>query len=124
MNHDADATNRARGANGIAAEARRLAAASGVVPIGVTWNHGEQLVTRPSHVLELFRGTAQVMATFSDAELTHYPERLTKARTEVKLSAMVTDLVRRRSAARLVTRSKTAERALPPAALDVREQDS
>lgn len=99
MNQDADTMTRARGAHNIAAEAKRLAAAAGVAPIGVTWDRGEQLLPRPSHVLELFRGTAYATATFSDAELTHYPDRLTKARTEVKLAAIVTDLVRRRSAA-------------------------
>ena len=102
MNRDSDATDRARGADRIAAEARRRAAAAGVVPIGVTWNHGEQLVARPSHVLELFRGNAYASAIFSDAELTHFPDRLTKARTEVKLCALVNDLVRRLSMARFV----------------------
>lgn len=102
MNADSEAMARARGADGIAHEARRRAAAAGVVPIGATWNHGEKLVPRPSHVLELFRGNAHATATFSDAELTHFPDRLTKARTEVKLGAMVNDLVRRLSVARLV----------------------
>src|SRR5208283_1314027 len=101
MTDDAEATNRARGADAIAAEARRRAAAAGVVPIGVTWDHGEQLVAKPSHVLELFRGNAYATATFSDAEVTHFPDRLTMARTEVKLRAMVEDLVRRLSVARL-----------------------
>ena len=104
MNGDSEAMARAQGADGIAREARRRAAAAGVVPIGVTWNHGEQLVARPSHLLELFRGSAHATATFSDAELTHFPDRLTKARTEVKLGAMVNDLVRRLSVARLVGR--------------------
>ena len=106
MNRDSEAMDRARGADGIANEARRRAAAAGVVPIGVTWNHGEQLMAKPSHVLELFRGNAYATATFSDAELTHFPDRLTKARTEVKLGAMVNDLVRRLSLARLVGSAK------------------
>jgi hypothetical protein len=96
---------RARGADGIGHEARHRAAAAGVVPIGVTWNHGEQLVPRPSRVLELFRGNAHATATFSDAELTHFPDRLTKARTDVKLDAMVNDLVRRVSLARVISRA-------------------
>jgi hypothetical protein len=103
MNGDSEAMARARGADGIAHEARRGAAAAGVVPIGVAWNHGEQLVARPSHVLEVFRGNAHATATFSDAELTHFPDRLTKARTEVKLGAMVNDLVRRVSLARFAS---------------------
>jgi hypothetical protein len=102
MNGDSQAMARARGADGIGQEARRRAAAAGVVPIGVTWNHGEQLVARPSHVLELFRSNAHATATFSDAELTHFPDRLTKARTDVKLGAMVNDLVRRVSMARFI----------------------
>jgi hypothetical protein len=105
MNRDSDAMVRARGADAIANEARRRAAAAGVAPIGVTWNHGEQLVARPSHQLELFRGNAHTAAMFSDAELTHFPDRLTKARTKVKLGAMVDDLVRRLSAARVVGRA-------------------
>lgn len=103
MKGDSEAMARARGADGIAREARRRAAAAGVVPIGVTWNHAEQLVARPSHVLELFRGNAHATATFPDAELTHFPDRLTKARTDVKLGAMVNDLVRRVSLARFVS---------------------
>lgn len=102
MNRDSEATDRARGADGIANELRRRAAAAGVIPIGVTWNHGEKLVARASHVLELFRGNAHATAMFSDAELTHFPDRLTKARTEVKLGAMVDDLLRRLSVARRV----------------------
>jgi|SRR5271166_5343185 len=102
MTRDAEATNRARGADAIAAEARRRAAAAGVVPIGITWDHGKQLAAKPSHLLELFRGNAYATAMFSDAELTHFPDRLTMARTEVKLSAVVNDLVRRLSVARVV----------------------
>lgn len=102
MNRDSEAMDRARGADGIANEVRRKAAAAGVIPIGVTWNHGEKLASRPSHVLELFRGNAHATAMFSDAELTHFPDRLTKARTEVKLGAVVNDLVRRPSAARRI----------------------
>jgi hypothetical protein len=99
MNRDTEAMHRARGADQIAEEARRMASVAGVVPIGITWDHGEQLVPKPSHILEIFRGNAYAAATFSDAELTYFPDRVTKARTEVKLSAMVTDLVRRRAAA-------------------------
>src|SRR5277367_6826539 len=102
MDRDSEAMDRARGADGIADALRRKAAAAGVVPIGVTWNHGEMLMAKPSHVLEVFRGNAHATAMFSDAELTHFPDRLTKARTEVKLGAMVNDLVRRLSVARLV----------------------
>src|SRR5271165_3239562 len=99
MNPDTEAMNRAHGAAQIAEEARRMASVAGVVPIGITWDHGEQLVPKPSHVLEIFRGSAHAAATFSDAELTYFPDRVTKVRTEVKLSAMVTDLVRRGAAA-------------------------
>jgi len=107
MNGDSEAMARARGADGIGHEARRRAAAAGVIPIGVTWNHGEQLLPRPSHVLEVFRGNAHATATFSDAELTYFPDRLTKARTDVKLGAMVNDLVRRVSLARFVSGART-----------------
>jgi len=110
MNRDTEDMDRARGADGIASELRRRAAAAGVVPIGVTWNRGEQLVARSSHVLEVFRGNAYATAMFSDAELTHFPDRLTKARTEVKLAAMVSDLVRRLSVARLVSANVSVHR--------------
>lgn len=110
MNRDSEATNRARGADQIAEEARRMASAAGVAPIGVTWDHGEQLVPKQSHILEIFRGSAHAAGMFSDAELTYFPDRVTKARTEVKLSAMVTDLVRRRSAAPIPGRSVPADR--------------
>lgn len=99
MTRDSEAMNRARGADQIAGEARRLASAAGVFPIGVTWDRGEQLLPKPSHILEIFRGNAYAAAMFSDAELTYFPDRVTKARTEVKLSAMVTDLIRRRGTA-------------------------
>jgi hypothetical protein len=98
MNPDSDAMKRARGADKIAQEARRLASAAGVAPIGITWDHGEQLLPRPSHILEIFRGSAYATAMFSDDELTYFPVRLTRARTEVKLCAMVSDLARRRAA--------------------------
>jgi len=103
VTRDAEATDRARGADAIAAEVRRRAAAAGIVPIGVTWDHGVQLAAKPSHRLELFRGNAYATAIFSDAELTHFPDRLTVARTAVKLNALVNDLVRRLSVARVVT---------------------
>ena len=108
MNRDAHAMDRASGADGIANEARRRAAAAGVVPIGVTWNRGEQLVARPSHLLEIFRGNAYATAMFSDAELMHFPDRLTKARTDIKLEAVVNDLVRRLSVERLVGKPRTS----------------
>ena len=108
MNRDSESMDRARGADEIANAVRRRAAAAGVIPIGVTWNHGEQLVARSSHLLEIFRGTAYATAMFSDAELTHFPDRLTKARTEVKLGALVSDLVRRLSVARLVGSARIA----------------
>lgn len=105
MTRDTEATSRARGADAIAGEARRRAAVAGVVPIGVTWDHGVQLAAKPSHLLEIFRGNAYATAMFSDAELTNFPDRLTLARTEVKLSALVNDLVRRLSVARVVARA-------------------
>ncbi len=106
MNPDSDAMKRAQGADKIADEARRMASIAGVAPIGVTWDHGEQLVPRPSHILEIFRGSAHATAMFSDDELTYFPDRLTKARTEVKLCAMVTDLARRRAARPVPVRAK------------------
>lgn len=108
MNPDSDAMKRALGASKIAEEARRMASVAGVAPIGVTWDHGEQLVSKQSHILEIFRGNAHAAAMFSDAELTYFPDRLTKARTEVKLSALVTDLVRRRTAAPLQGGAKSS----------------
>jgi hypothetical protein len=109
MNRDSEAMNRALGADQIAEEARRMASAAGVVPIGVTWDHGEQLVPKQSHILEIFRGNSYAAAMFSDAELTYFPDRVTKARTEVKLSAMVTDLVRRRAAAAFTASGKAPQ---------------
>ncbi len=106
MTRDAETTERARGADAIAAEVRRRVAAAGIVPIGVTWDRGVQLAARPSHQLDLFRGNAHATAMFSDAELTHFPDRLTLARTEVKLNALVNDLVRRLSVARVVTATR------------------
>lgn len=38
--------------------------------------------------------------------VTYFPDRLTKARTEVKLCAMVTDLARRRAARPVPVRAK------------------
>lgn len=87
-----------------------MASAAGVAPLGVTWDHGKQLVARQSHVLEIFRGTACATAMFSDAEVSYFPDRLTKARTETKLSAMVTDLVRRRSASNVAPRAKILDK--------------
>jgi hypothetical protein len=43
------------------------------------------------------------------AELTHFPDHLTMARTEVKVSALVNDLVRRLSVARVVTAATAAK---------------
>lgn len=106
MLRDSDDMNRARGADQIAKEARRMASAAGLAPIGVTWNHGQKLVSRQSHVLEIFRGGARATATFSDAELTYFPDRVTKARTETKLGGLVADLVRRRSAANMAASGK------------------
>jgi hypothetical protein len=106
VNRDSEAMNRALGADQIAEEARRMASVAGVAPIGVTWDRGEQLVPKPSHILEIFRGNAHAAAMFTDAELTYFPDRVTKARTEVKLCAMVTDLVRRRAAAPLAAGGK------------------
>ena len=106
MNRDSEAMDRAQGADQIAEEARQMASAAGLIPIGVTWDHGEQLGPKTSHVLEIFRGNAYATAMFSDVELTYFPDRVTKARTEVKLCAMVTDLVRRRVAAPATARRR------------------
>ena len=108
MNRDSEAMKRAWGANQIAEEARQMASAAGLIPIGVTWDHGEQLGPKTSHILEIFRGNAYATAMFSDVELTYFPDRVTKVRTAVKLSAMVTDLVRRRAAARATASGKVS----------------
>jgi hypothetical protein len=45
--------------------------------------------------LEVFRGPAGAIVKLSDDEMTGYPDRLNKARTEAKLAAMIRELSRR-----------------------------
>jgi hypothetical protein len=97
MRQDEDAARRVSGAEKIGHDARQLAEAAGIAPTGVTWDHGLRLLPRQSHVLQIFRRTASATAKFSDDELKCYPHRILKRRTEVKLAAMVRDLVRQLS---------------------------